>query len=127
MTGRSPPERIHALRLESPVGERSARDHGLEVLQGADTHLHAGWLGRTILQFAGEGSLDALLSGAGRNLATLNLDQASITATTSFFCRPVVSEMLRMISVFVRGLLPGFFAIDFSPPRCCVRRFTTAV
>jgi hypothetical protein len=35
----------------------------------------------------------------------------SITATTSFFCRPVVSEMLRMISVFVMGLLPDFFAI----------------
>jgi hypothetical protein len=57
----------------------------------------------------------------------------SITATTSFFCRPVVSEMLRMISVFVMGLLPDFFAIANSskklcaaepPPRCGARHKT---
>ena len=40
----------------------------------------------------------------------------SITATTSFFARPVVSEIARMISVFVNGLLPVFFAISFMPP-----------
>jgi hypothetical protein len=35
----------------------------------------------------------------------------STTATTSFFGKPVVSEIARMISVFVIGLLPVFFAI----------------
>ena len=54
----------------------SLAHHGLQVLQRTHANLHAGRLCGPILQFAGKGILDALLSRASGHLAALDLYQA---------------------------------------------------
>jgi len=56
--------------------ELDSAHHGLEVLERTHANLDAGRLGGPILQFAGEGILDALLCRTGRNLTTLDLHEA---------------------------------------------------